>query len=182
MADHNQPTKQNNMDTDPFPHIGYPIQLPQEVLDLVLNDVSDRHLDRIGTLGNLDTLRACALVTKKAWRLRAQRRTFLRCIPSHDDLNETNVPLVSSNGHITGIIDWEYHSVLPVVLAAEYPRYLRYDGIYDPRFTLEENGWWTARPEDAAKLRAIYAEAVKAQNEDYWRALIDGELLRQCYE
>ncbi|KAM5530931.1 hypothetical protein V8D89_015376 [Ganoderma adspersum] len=91
---------------------------------------------------------------------RLSSTVYRHCVLSHDDLNETNI-LVGSDGDLTGIIDWEYHSTRPVVLAAEYPRYLRYDGIHDPRFALD---------------------VVKAQNEDYWRALVDGELLRQVYE
>ena len=87
---------------------------------------------------------------------RLSSSSYRRCILSHDDLNETNV-LMNSDGELTGVIDWEYHSVRPVVLAAQYPCYLRYDGIWDPRFGRGEK-WWVASPEDAARLRAIYAE------------------------
>ena len=89
---------------------------------------------------------------------RLSSTVYRRCVLSHDDLNETNV-LVDSDGDVTGIIDWEYHSTRPVVLAAEYPRFLRYDGIYDPRFTLQpDQRWWIVSPDDAMKLRGIYAE------------------------
>ncbi len=89
---------------------------------------------------------------------RVSSSVYRRCILSHEDLNETNV-LVNSDGDVTGIIDWEYHSTRPVVLAAQYPYYLRYDGVCDPRFALGEGErWWVCSPEDAAKLRAIYAE------------------------
>ncbi|PIL24598.1 hypothetical protein GSI_12482 [Ganoderma sinense ZZ0214-1] len=91
---------------------------------------------------------------------RLSSTVYRRCVLNHDDLNEANV-LVNSDGDITGVIDWEYQSVRPVVLAAQYPCYLRYDGIYhDPRF----------------------ASVIKAQNKDYWHALVDGELLRQVEE
>ncbi|KAI1791881.1 hypothetical protein LXA43DRAFT_382845 [Ganoderma leucocontextum] len=143
-----------------------------------------RESDRIGS-DDVSRARANEVLDRLAEKLpsllqRLSSSIYRRCILSHDDLNETNV-LVNSDGDITGIIDWEYHSARPVVLAAQYPCYLRYDGVYDPRFGLGEK-WWVASPEDAARLRAIYDEVVKAQNEDYWRALIDGELLRQVYE
>lgn len=80
---------------------------------------------------------------------------YRRCILSHDDMNETNV-LVDGDGCVS-VVDWELHSVRPVVLAAQYPLWLRYDSIYDPRFGLGEK-WWVASPEDAASLRGIYAE------------------------
>ncbi|KJA21256.1 hypothetical protein HYPSUDRAFT_42404 [Hypholoma sublateritium FD-334 SS-4] len=46
--------------------------------------------------------------------------TLLRCVLVHRDLNDTNI-LVDQNGHITGVIDWEYQVLHPVVLAADYP-------------------------------------------------------------
>ena len=81
-----------------------------------------------------------------------------RCILSHDDLRETNV-LVDERGQVRGVIDWEYHSTKPMVLAARYPVWLRYDGIYDPRFAFED-WWWVTSADDAAKLRELFSEVI----------------------
>ncbi|RPD53357.1 kinase-like protein [Lentinus tigrinus ALCF2SS1-7] len=103
-----------------------------------------------------------------------------RCVLSHDDLHGANV-LVDGEGQISGIVDWEFHSIVPLVLAAKYPSWIRYDGLCDPLFAIE-GSWWHTSQEDAAKLRAVYADVIKEKNVNYWRALVDGELLRQVEE
>ena len=82
-----------------------------------------------------------------------------RLVLVHDDLNETNI-LVDAHGEVTGIIDWEFHSLLPAVLAAQYPRWIRYDSIYDPRTTSDGKmeKYLLASPEDAARLRGAFAQ------------------------
>ena len=70
-----QPSHQDKKDDVHLQPIVYPIRLPQELVDLVIDSVSDRHLDWIGAFRNLDILRACALVAK-GWLKRAQRRIF----------------------------------------------------------------------------------------------------------
>ncbi len=126
--------------------------------------LAKRESDRIGSDGASRT-RAHEVLDRLVARLpsifqrlsseSASVSVYRRCILSHDDLNESNV-LVDDGGRIS-VVDWEFHSVRPVVLAAEYPCYLRHDGVYDPRFGLGEK-WWVASPDDAAKLRAVYAE------------------------
>ena len=82
-----------------------------------------------------------------------------RLVLVHDDLNETNI-LVDAHGEVTGIIDWEFHSLLPAVLAAQYPRWIRYDGAYNPQIPSDgkTEKYWLASPEDSARLRGAFAE------------------------
>ncbi|KAI1791882.1 hypothetical protein LXA43DRAFT_382885 [Ganoderma leucocontextum] len=103
---------------------------------------------------------------------------YRRCTLSHDDLNETNV-LVGSDGRIA-VVDWEFHSVRPVVLAAQYPCGCGAMALATHASVSERSGGLPVQR--MRRDRAIYAEVMKSQNEDYWRALVDGELLRQIYE
>ncbi len=120
-----------------------------------------RASDMIGT-DDADRSRAHIALARLASELppimaRLSSPVYRRCVLRHDDLRDTNVLLDGSR--ISGIVDWEYHSTIPVVLAAQPPCWIRYDGIYDPRFTdtaLET--WWLASPEDASRLRAVYPE------------------------
>lgn len=126
---------------------------------------------------------------------------YRRCVLSHDDLRETNV-LVDEQGHLTGIVDWEFHSTKPIVLAARYPVWVQYSGIHDPRFA-NEYACWVSSPEDAARLKALYSQVsyceaitlrcfnltdsipfqvIKESDEEYWHALDDGEVLRHIEE
>ncbi|TBU49293.1 hypothetical protein BD309DRAFT_882618 [Dichomitus squalens] len=114
---------------------------------------------------------------------RVAESPFRRSILVHEDLNETNV-LVGAQGEVAGIVDWEFHSVLPAVLAAQYPRWIRYDGALDPRSgaggTMAK--YWLASPGDAARLRDAFAQYVKDRDAEYWRALVEGERLRQIVD
>jgi hypothetical protein len=65
--------------------------------------------------------------------------------------------MVDSNGRITGVLDWWMHSASPAILAADYPPWLRYDGINDPRFAAPGK-LWLETPEESTRLRAIYQE------------------------
>ncbi|TFK85291.1 kinase-like protein [Polyporus arcularius HHB13444] len=122
-------------------------------------------------------------LTTELHRILAPFSSFLyrRCVLRHDDLRPSNI-LVDGN-RVSGVVDWEFHSTVPVVLAATTPSWIRYDGIYDPRFEGEGERllqtWYLASPEDAAKLRAVYSETVKAMSEEYWRVLVDGQVLQQ---
>jgi hypothetical protein len=94
---------------------------------------------------------------------------FLRGVPSHEDFTGHNV-FINSEGLITAVIDWEFHMVKPAVLAAAYPRWIRYDGIDDPRF-VDKKGqfspFWMASPVDAKKLRQEY-DVVCVNTFDYY--------------
>ncbi|KAG6812199.1 hypothetical protein H0H92_003935 [Tricholoma furcatifolium] len=84
-------------------------------------------------------------------------RSLLRGVFSHDDLNDQNI-LVDEYGRVSGIVDWEYHSITPAFLAASYPPWLSYDGRLDPRFA--EPNWtvWLDRKEQINSLREYYSE------------------------
>lgn len=88
---------------------------------------------------------------------RLARPALRRCVLAHDDLNHTNI-LVGAGGALTGLIDWEYASIRPAVMAAHYPCFLRYDGTADPEHEINKNTYWMASPQDAARLRELYRE------------------------
>ena len=83
---------------------------------------------------------------------------LLRSVPSHDDFGAHNV-FINNDGTIAGVIDWEFHSIKPVVLAVNYPDWIRYDGCSDPRF-VDRGGqfshFWVEGPKEAEILRRKY--------------------------
>ncbi|KAI0695065.1 kinase-like domain-containing protein [Cerioporus squamosus] len=134
-----------------------------------------------------DRTRADAALTRLAEALphilaRLSSPLYRRCVLRHNDLNGTNI-LVDEN-HVSGIIDWEFHTTIPIVLAAKPPFFVRYDGVNDPQFNTDKvlSMLWVATGEDASKLHTVYTETVKELNEEYWRVLIDGKLLQQIEE
>lgn len=102
-------------------------------------------------------------------------RCVHRMVLAHDGLGDMNL-MVDSSGNITAILDWWMNSTLPAILAAEYPPWLRYDGINDPRFAAPKKSWLET-PEESARLRRIYQGAVK-HNDVYYTALMQGTQLR----
>ncbi|EIW84382.1 hypothetical protein CONPUDRAFT_80741 [Coniophora puteana RWD-64-598 SS2] len=113
----------------------------------------------------------------QAWN---ERPALLRCTIAHRNPRASNL-FVDREGRITGVLGWRHHVIMPALLGAEYPPWLRDNGIYDPQFgymlppQLES-------PEESARLRAIYAEAVKERNTDYHTALIEGVKFREALE
>lgn len=125
-------------------------------------------------LATLKKRRAFTLETKEQDRFRAQasitqliahlrrhlpqldERCLRRVVLAHDGLGDMNL-MVDSNGRITGVLDWWMHSASPAILAADYPPWLRYDGINDPRFAAPGK-LWLETPEESTRLRAIYQE------------------------
>lgn len=83
-------------------------------------------------------------------------RCLRRVVLAHDGLGDMNV-MVDSTGGITGVLDWWMHSSLPAILAADYPPWLRYDGINDPRFAAPSKSWLETS-EESTRLRIIYQE------------------------
>ena len=79
----------------------------------------------------------------------------LRCALMHNDLNDSNILVDGESGVVTGIIDWELHSIIPLCLAAEYPRFLRRDGMLDPKYN-ESNMWWLESPQESERLMALF--------------------------
>ncbi|EIW65161.1 uncharacterized protein TRAVEDRAFT_42540 [Trametes versicolor FP-101664 SS1] len=98
--------------------------------------------------------------------------SYRRCVLNHDELYPTKI-LVSAHGALTGIVDWEYTSIRPALLAAQYPSYLRYDHARE---------WYVVNPQDAQSLRDLYRAAVELKDPEYWEALVDGENLRYAVE
>ncbi|KAJ7903676.1 hypothetical protein B0H14DRAFT_2554943 [Mycena olivaceomarginata] len=88
------------------------------------------------------------------------------------------------------------HSIVPACLAAEYPPYLRWDGMREDRCAaLTEHGdidymnpalfiRFLQRPEKerAAELCTIFLETARSQNPLYAQALEEGKSLRQLIE
>ncbi|KAG2149061.1 uncharacterized protein EDB93DRAFT_1103631 [Suillus bovinus] len=144
-------------------------------------------------LSTLKTSRAFALDTGDENRFRAQasvsqliahlrvhltqvdERCVRRMVLAHDGLGDMDL-MIDSSGNLTGILDWWMNSTSPAILAADYPPWLRYDGINDPRFAAPRKSWLET-PEESARLRKIYQRAVKA-NDFYYTALMQGAQLR----
>ena len=67
--------RDGNVDNVSLRPMDSPFRLPQELMEFVIDYVSDHHHDRIGAFRNLAPLRACSLVAK-GWLKHAQRRIF----------------------------------------------------------------------------------------------------------
>ncbi|OAX41502.1 hypothetical protein K503DRAFT_735537 [Rhizopogon vinicolor AM-OR11-026] len=109
--------------------------------------------------------------------LQLDERCLRRVVLAHDGLGDVNF-MVDSTGKITGVLDWWMHSTLPAIIAADYPPWLRYGGINDPRFAAPSKSWLET-PEESTRLRVIYQEAVKV-NSLYYTALMQGTQLREA--
>lgn len=85
----------------------------------------------------------------------------LVCALSHDALDESNILIDEHTGAVTGVIDWEFHSVVPRCLAARHPGWLRYDGVHDPRFARRDQygtAWWLETREESARLTSLFEQ------------------------
>ncbi|EKM51100.1 uncharacterized protein PHACADRAFT_177794 [Phanerochaete carnosa HHB-10118-sp] len=103
------------------------------------------------------------------------------CALSHDDLGDTDVIVNERTGEVSGIVDWEFHSVVPRVMAAHYPSWLRYDGVCDPKYAAEGK-WWLSSREESVQMLALFEEVVKSKSQDYHDALFSGTGLRSILE
>lgn len=130
--------------------------------------------------GDENRFRAQASISQLIAHLRGHltqldERCVRRMVLAHDGLGDMNF-MIDSSGNITGILDWWRNSTLPAILAADYPPWLRYDGINDPRFAAPRKSWLET-PEESARLRGVYQGAVK-NNDFYYTALMQGAQLR----
>lgn len=130
--------------------------------------------------GDENRFRAQASISQLIAHLRKHlaqldERCVSRMVLAHDGLGDLNF-MIDSSGNITSILDWWRNSTLPAILAADYPPWLRYDGINDPRFAAPRKSWLET-PEESARLRTMYQEAVK-NNELYYTGLMQGAQLR----
>jgi hypothetical protein len=93
--------------------------------------------------------------------------SMLRIVPVHQDFVAHNV-VIHPDGEISGLYDWEFHSLLPVVLAADYPSWIKYSGHHSPCFT-DVGGnfstFWNASPETAHRLRNEYDSVSSSETE-----------------
>ncbi|KAF8527242.1 hypothetical protein JB92DRAFT_3139934 [Gautieria morchelliformis] len=118
-------------------------------------------------------------------------------IGSLEKLTNENHPIVGpyatidenvmvNDGIVSGIIDWEYHAALPACLAAVYLEFMRFDGIFDPKYNIEKRimptkkSWATAS--EAGPLRSAFREAAGRVSMDYMRSLDLGKDLRRLLE
>ncbi|KAJ7138484.1 hypothetical protein C8R43DRAFT_893291 [Mycena crocata] len=107
--------------------------------------------------------------------------------PMHLDPHDRNVLIRDS--HFAGLVDWQVWA-MPAFMAAEYPPYLRHDGMYDDRYaSLNEfgcirhmNPQLRPEPDEAERLCALYLAASEKKSPLYARALQEGKLLRQLVE
>ena len=90
----------------------------------------------------------------------AATSTLLRCVLVHEDLNDMNI-LVDKSGRITGIIDWEFQTLQPAVLAAHYPPWLSYEGCSDPRFANPKETFWLDSVKESKRLCDLYLQVSK---------------------
>lgn len=82
--------------------------------------------------------------------------SLLYCVLVHDDPNPSNI-LLDDVGNVTAVVDWEYHSLQPAILAAEYPSWLDYSACCDPRFAMSTD-YWLDSQEESKRLCEVFEE------------------------
>ncbi|KIM37577.1 hypothetical protein M413DRAFT_257735 [Hebeloma cylindrosporum] len=113
--------------------------------------------------------------------------SLLRACLVHVDPHDRTVMVEESK--FNGLVDLQALA-LPAFMAAEYPPYLRYDGMYEDRYAaLNQYGKIEfmnkdLRPsrDDTKILRDLYLECCRKRNPIYARALVEGQVLRQLVE
>ena len=85
--------------------------------------------------------------------------THLRLVPTHEDLNTHNI-LCDRSGEITGIIDWEFHSIKPAVIATSYPPWTSHSGVHCLVETLQQDSrfssYFLCSSSEGERLREYY--------------------------
>ncbi|KAI0672596.1 kinase-like domain-containing protein [Trametes maxima] len=175
-----------SIDVCPFLSLGSPNILEDYIASLL--DKRRHSLDNISSEERDAGLRVIARLDAELPAIFARLATplYRRCVLKHDDLSPANI-LMDTAGNITGVIDWEFQAVLPAALAVDYPQWIRYDGTSSPEYYTPVEGstlemWWFVSPQDAVRLRESYAEIAKSKDQEYWAALVDGEVLRRVVE
>ncbi|KAJ3529856.1 hypothetical protein NMY22_g8823 [Coprinellus aureogranulatus] len=113
-----------------------------------------------------------------AWQDLPDDQYLRRLAIKHDDLRLSNILLDPTSGEVTGIIDWEYHSVQPSVLVAEYPWWLNCTAQEDPRFSSPTN-WWLSTIEECHHYRTMFEQIVRDKDLEFYRCLTVGKTLRE---
>ncbi|KAJ7707515.1 hypothetical protein B0H17DRAFT_1032943 [Mycena rosella] len=112
--------------------------------------------------------------------------TLARIALVRSDTNADNILIY--DGVISGLIDWERSAALPAYLAARYSRFLRSDGIWDPRFESRDRKMnrypeeWPTTEQEFENFREIFRNAVSKLSPEYSEALHKGGKLRQLFE
>jgi hypothetical protein len=120
-------------------------------LEEYISYVCDRaisHQESLDTRSKLEDARFILLGEARQLMQPYFRRSALR----HEDPVINNYLVDTHTGNITGIVDWEYHSVVPAVLAADYPSWVIYSGV------AEYNGLWFERREEAEYYRDVFEQ------------------------
>jgi len=97
---------------------------------------------------------------------------------THLDLRMPNVFVIPGPDElpiVSGLLDWEFHTFLPPLLAASFPTWLRYDGFYDLHFnpigsTL--SWYWGERRDVAQELRNVFLD-MRAFSSSPWPSETD---------
>ncbi|TFY66844.1 hypothetical protein EVG20_g4246 [Dentipellis fragilis] len=103
---------------------------------------------------------------------------------THIDFETRNI--LTLDGHVHGIIDWEFHAVFPAFLSHDYPKWLLYEGRFDPRYA----PWgqdictivWAERKDDAERYRRVFKQEVEKIDRNYMRAVEEGARARQLVD
>ncbi|KAJ6539430.1 hypothetical protein B0H19DRAFT_1179046 [Mycena capillaripes] len=131
--------------------------------------------------------RLIALARRSLKHLERLDPLLLSIRPVHLDPHDRNVLVRDS--HFAGLVDWQILA-LPAFMAAEYPPYLRSDGMYEARYAVfnEEksithmNSRLRPAPEEAKYLCSLYLEEAAKKSPMYAGALQEGKVLRQLIE
>ncbi|KAF8884267.1 kinase-like domain-containing protein [Gymnopilus junonius] len=140
-------------------------------LDIRDGDTETDHDEAKSTLKNLEVL-----ISKTISNFDA---ALLKSVLCHEDLTPHNI-LINNEGNVTGIIDWEFHTVKPAVLAAGYPSWI---ATIDPS-TVDRESQWTpfafVSASESERLYQVYDEIVKEMDGMYYRALKLGRICRSA--
>ncbi|GJE96009.1 hypothetical protein PsYK624_122020 [Phanerochaete sordida] len=102
------------------------------------------------------------------------------CALAHDP-DDGDVVVHARTGEVAGLLDWEFHALVPRALAAAHPAWLRHDGVHDPRCA-RAGRWWLAPRAESAEMLALFEEVVKSKSQAYYEALRSGSGLRSILE
>lgn len=86
----------------------------------------------------------------------------LRCALAHNNPTPRNILVDVGTGQITGLLEWDYYSIMPAALAARYPDWLDYSGPNDSRLSNGQQAveiWWLESAQESACYNALFEEA-----------------------
>ncbi|RDB19687.1 Altered inheritance of mitochondria protein 9, mitochondrial [Hypsizygus marmoreus] len=110
--------------------------------------------------------------------------SLLQPVLVHLDLDFANVMV--KDAAVSAIIDWEIHAALPACLAVGYPPFIRYDGMYDPKYDIIDRDYpligSCATVDEAPILKAAFRQTAERLSNDFIWALDRGEVLRQLLD